>query len=168
MEIKKYRDYGGFAFYGYRGTNPDTELKIFEVNEKNDIVDCYNETEVYQIQDFDDRGREADKMLLSDLREVVLHFLNGGSRETDIIHKDDVAAYVQAKIELHFNPGINPGTKEKTSELASIRVGEFKNEGAFWHTTPGLGEDRLAKGAQCFHAWGSKLVWKNPKLPDLA
>ncbi|QIG69734.1 hypothetical protein EVB81_165 [Rhizobium phage RHph_I46] len=172
MEICKYKDFNGtYTFYGYRGTAPETELKIFEVDAKNEIVDCYNDHEVMRIQDFDDRGREADKILLSDLRKIELHFLDGGSPDVDIIHKDDVETYIKAKLELHFSPGINPYVTDrdnKTSELSYIRVSEFKNQGAFWHTTPGLGKNFDEKGVQCFHAWGSELKWKNPKLPDLA
>ncbi|QNH71443.1 hypothetical protein PP938_gp240 [Rhizobium phage AF3] len=169
MKIFKYKDISNphctFSFYGY---HDEATNKIIEVDQNNEQIDSYeNDHNVSCIQEFDDRKRQAESVRLCDLRQVELFFINSSHHEKDIVHKDDVDTYIKAKKELHFDPE----TKRPTAtELAYIRVGEFKNQGSFWHTTPGHsapGFKDSDKGAQVFCSWGPELVWKNPKIKDL-
>ena len=106
--------------------------------------------------------RLARKTLVADIRVVSLCW-DGDSPTTHLVHKDDVAAFVEASKRLHFDPGVNPGTGKKVKQIHQIDVEELLFDDPYWWTTPSLnGND---PGGACLlsgHAMTRVIAFQSP------
>lgn len=128
---------------------------------------------------------------ISELRQVVLYFRGAkpGRETIDWMHESQVETYIKAKVELHYEPGINPHVQElidsgresdpsflhanrsaKTSPVWHIDVRRFfiMSSAACWHTTSGLGfhmteQEIQEKGAKVLH-YDTIRIWTHPEL----
>jgi hypothetical protein len=98
----------------------------------------------------------VDGILLGDIRKVELMW-EEGTPTSYLIHKDEVETFIDANLKLHYDPGINPATKEKTARVWQIRVGKLKRKGPYWWTSPAL--DGAKPGAHIFDCYGTTCVW---------
>ena len=103
----------------------------------------------------------AQKTLLSDLRQVTLYFRKS-TPSSYIVHKDEVAALVQASKRLHFEPGINPANGYKTAPIYQITVAELLFNGPYWWSTPSLKGNREPDGARIVQEGVEDTVFFDP------
>lgn len=104
---------------------------------------------------------------LSDFRQVEVLMLGpaGPGRErTHLVHKDHVARFMAATLELHHAPGINPHNGGATTPVGEIRVYTLRAAGPYWHTTPGLKGNGDAAGALTFETDELVDAWTSPAL----
>lgn len=84
-----------------------------------------------------------------------------------MMHENDVKLFIEATLNLHYEPGINPYNGEKTSTVWEIRSEPVRLRGKFWWTQPDLGKGgKDARGATLFGEPNlpSKLEWRHPEL----
>jgi hypothetical protein len=103
---------------------------------------------------------------VSELRLVRLYMKNRPNSYEYFMHQSQVEVFVKASLELHFEPGINPYNKVKTSEIWFITVSELQGSNAWWWTTIGLGIDKANQGASISY-WKESRVWTHPELAAL-
>lgn len=87
-----------------------------------------------------------------------------GETDMHIVHKDHVARFVAAKVELHGTPGINPHNRGATRAIATIRVHAFEAVGPYWHSTPGLAKNGDPAGAVEFRPQCGAYAWIHPEV----
>jgi hypothetical protein len=101
---------------------------------------------------------------LSEIRKVTLHW-HDRSPTSHLMHKDDVAMFVEASTRLHFDPGINPATGGKTSKIWQITVAELEFKEPYWWTMPCLGDgDRI--GARIIDGGIGEDAWVDQEYVD--
>lgn len=93
---------------------------------------------------------------LSEFRVVGAQFADDSvNLMTYIVHQSEADDMIDALIELHVAPGINPHVTDHdsvTSQIVNIYLADMQPCGPYWWTTPGLGhQDREAgNGATLF------------------
>lgn len=107
--------------------------------------------------------KAARKTLVADIRVVSLHWV-GGSPTNYFVHKDEVAAFVEASRRLHFDPGVNPANGHKTSRIYQIDVEELLFDGPYWWTVPSLDGNDDPAGARilCGNALTREIAFEDP------
>lgn len=83
------------------------------------------------------------------LRKVILKY-EGGKTSEELMLEGDVEKFVEASIQLHHDPGVNPHNGEKAAKVETICVQKIRASGPFWWTTPGLKKNDDPKGAVIF------------------
>lgn len=121
---------------------------------------------------------------ISELRVVRYRFQFGEDRWTqELMHVSQVQDFVKAKLELHWEPGVNPRKYKmllqdgatpsqarngsRAAVMWEIRVSRFdpKQAEEFWHTTPGLGQELSRDGARVLQTYKhDERVWAHPDL----
>lgn len=76
---------------------------------------------------------------LSHFRLVQVHFEGQAGIVTHVVHASEVRRLLDALVELHHFPGINPHNGNPAARISEINVFFFKAGGPFWWSTPGLG-----------------------------
>jgi len=101
-------------------------------------------------------------IVLADMRLISARYKNGNAEE-HLVHVDHEAKMVGAIINLHFNDGVNPYSKELVEELDHISVSVPEFDGPYWWSTPSLSDspDNLHDGAMVIR-WNVESVW----MPD--
>jgi hypothetical protein len=104
-------------------------------------------------------------MKASELRRVGLYFKGGDRPAEHFMHQDQVETFLKACLELHYQPGRNPYTGGKTSELWYVVSESISEPTQYWWTTLGLGKTRPALGAlvSSFSSNYTRL-WTHPDL----
>lgn len=94
------------------------------------------------------------------LRQVTLHWRKG-EPSTHIVSESDFAKFLEATLELHHDPGINPHNGGETSRVVKITSRSLRPDGPFWWTVPGLKENFDPKGAKIW-MWtlNEETVWE--------
>lgn len=104
-----------------------------------------------------------------DLARVRTYMVAQDEPATDrIMSEREMDKYVQATLQLHYQPGINPHTGAKVEKAAKITVSRLEAKGPFWWTTPGLESNDDYDGATLFD-WGSEHdIWVRPEEEPMA
>lgn len=85
----------------------------------------------------------------------------GGSTSTCMVEAKDLRKWLQAKLELHFFPGVNPYSQRTASSVTKITVTSMVGS-EDWTATPGFGIGRRVKGIKTWR-WGmSYVIWERP------
>jgi hypothetical protein len=79
-----------------------------------------------------------------------------------IVSKGDLAKFVEAALELHFEPGINPHSNENAAPVQYITVDALQPTGPYWWSTPGLQGNDDRRGATVWQWLSTTLVWVRP------
>lgn len=112
-------------------------------------------------------------MPISEFRLVHVHFKDREQHNTHLMHATQVDRFIQATVELHHSPGINPANNNKTLPISEISAYNIRSAGPYWWTTPGLAIDPAA-GATTMdtdhrtHRWTpaggpNGTIWKAPE-----
>lgn len=101
-------------------------------------------------------------MMLAELRRVRLYFKGSDNPTEDYMHKDQVAIYLEAKLQLHYQPGINPYNGNQTCVLWKVESEKLSDSTIYWHTTPGLDEKKSA-GAPVSYFHRESRLWSHPE-----
>lgn len=104
---------------------------------------------------------------LSDYRQVEVLMLGPtgpGATRTQLVHKDHVARFKAAMLELHYAPGVNPHNGGATTPVGEIRVYTLRTTGPYWHTTPGLTDNGNPAGAVLIETDAVVDLWTHPCL----
>ena len=109
------------------------------------------------------KTRHEGTILVSDLRMVVKHYQDSSHSSEDIVHVDDVDAYVEAAVRLHFNPGINPHSGGETMKIERIMLGTPHFSGPYWHTTPSLQHEDANENGAATLSWNFETIWRAPE-----
>lgn len=75
---------------------------------------------------------------LSEFRMVEYLFRESSMYNKEVVHESQVEMFCEAILQLHYNPGINPHNREKTSEVITINVMRMEPSGPYWWTGPSL------------------------------
>lgn len=101
---------------------------------------------------------------VSQLRMVKLRFKDSKDlySQDQLMHESQVETFVKAKLELHWEPGINPHSKLKPAVMWEIRVAHLSSPISHWHTSPGLhaGDE----GAYVMPTYSGERLWAHPDL----
>jgi hypothetical protein len=92
-------------------------------------------------------------------------FEKDGSRRFDdvIMFADQVTPYLNAKLELHHEPGVNPYNGNKCVRIRKIQATKLRSPEGYWHTQEGLGKVVGGRQAQVM-AWNwiyAVTVWRS-------
>lgn len=72
----------------------------------------------------------------------------GGESTIDFVPEAEVARYVEACIQLHHTPGINPHTGGEARKIWKIVAHDMDVRGPFWWSTPDLQKNSDPNGAR--------------------
>jgi hypothetical protein len=86
-------------------------------------------------------------MLLSDVRQVTLHYVSGAPVKY-LVLASEVERFVEASKRLHFNPGKNPHNGVETAKVWKITSAKLEFRGPFWWTVPDLQNNNDPAGAR--------------------
>jgi hypothetical protein len=88
--------------------------------------------------------------------------------EQHVVSEGSVDRFVEATLQLHFKPGVNPHTNVATKPVQYLTVAALQPMGPFWDTTPGLQENDDPRGAMTWEWATADIVWIRPgvQLPD--
>jgi len=103
--------------------------------------------------------------LILSKRELVLvrlHF--PASSQEHIMQRSDVKKFVEASLKLHFEPGINPHNKVKTTKIWMITQDSLKSLGRFWWSTPDLMKNEDPNGAEIWGWAREKILWHEKEV----
>ena|SRR5271166_5419859 len=107
----------------------------------------------------------------SELREVILYYT--ADRKTILPHEQrhymmesQVATFLQATLELHYQPGINPHNGNTAALLWEAKVGKLEQPVSYWWCVPGLHKNHDQAGAQ-ISSFVHKSLWVHPDLQVL-
>lgn len=96
-------------------------------------------------------------------------FVENEKPTTHIVAEHQLAAFLTATLQLHYDPGINPGNGTKAAEALCITATKLKTKGPFWWTVPGLKREDAQNGAIIF-SWETTptILWTRPgvELPE--
>ena len=104
-------------------------------------------------------------MSVRDLRKVNIYFEKDMS--SYIVSKLNLEKFISATKELHFEPGINPHNKEKTSSARKITVQKLEKTGPYWWSTPGLMDNNDSNGVSIFSWSVERIVWELPSGKEI-
>lgn len=116
--------------------------------------------------------RLFDRNALSTLVCVRVSFIDPGKFPTYLdwmMLESEVVAFVQAKLELHYQPGINPYNQNDAAKAWRIEAAKLSHPCYFWHTSPGLDLEKArdtshGRGAEVmFWDWNlGRVLWRHP------
>jgi len=102
---------------------------------------------------------------VSELRQVAVSFQGNQMPTHYYMHKDDVALFLRATVELHYQPGKNPYNGASTALLWKVEVSDNYESSVKWWTTPGLGLGVVTlEGAETLNFYSISRVWTHPDL----
>jgi hypothetical protein len=105
---------------------------------------------------------------IRDLRSLRILF-DGGASETHLVHKDQIATFVEAKTRLHHTPGVNPHVPNGPEPTRAVLIvaSPFSVFGPVWWTTPSLMPDDVDDGASVYSAdLDGMVVWVDQAYGD--
>lgn len=74
----------------------------------------------------------------------------------------DALHLVNASLELHYDPGVNPHNGKSAAPVWKITVSQLRKDGPYWWSTPGLQHNYDPNGATLY-AWSQeKVLWERP------
>lgn len=87
----------------------------------------------------------------------------GGTRRAEhIIGIDDLQKFLQASLELHFEPGCNPHNGREATPVQAIALKLLVRSGPYWWATPGLQNNGDPHGAITYDWSCYYPVWLRP------
>ncbi len=113
---------------------------------------------------------------INELRRVSTYFFGSDRPSEKLMHESQVAVYIKAQIELHYERETNPHVDKwnaahpelarntgGTARAKTINVGKFFDKaGPYWWTTPGM-EDN-GTGAAVLLGWNDERYWAHPDV----
>jgi len=81
-----------------------------------------------------------------------------------MLETEAVVAYITAKLELNFEPGIDPHNGRQMDPIWMIEILKLDQPSPYWHTTTGL--QCIANGGAKVLKWNeahSQIIWQHPQ-----
>jgi hypothetical protein len=102
---------------------------------------------------------------LNQFRCVRVTSLDGRSDSEYVVHESQVATFIEAQKNLHFEPGVNPHTGGVTQRIGRIQVLSYKAQKPRWWSTPDLMENDDPAGATVFETEiDGEDAWVHPEV----
>lgn len=108
---------------------------------------------------YDDRKIKLQQVPIADLRLIILTY-EDGLEEDRFVHKNSVDKFVEASMELHYQPGINPHNGGRAGKITRISVAKPDISGPYWWSTPGLQQNYDPEGVPIIDWYDSDVIWE--------
>lgn len=83
-------------------------------------------------------------------------------RHEDLVHRDDLRTFIEAKIKLHYSPGVDPKTGKRSPYLQSISVCDMLVDDRAWIAKANLGATDGEPSARTIKLGPERIVWLHP------